>query len=66
MECGKSGHFKCTSEKRSRKVKLTFLVEDNLDEFFIENNQPTGQDEPNFSIRKRDKKSQRKAAKKQR
>jgi len=35
MECGKYGHFKCTSENRSRKVKLTFEVADNLNEFFI-------------------------------
>lgn len=30
------GHFKCTSENRSRRVNLTFDVADNLNEFFID------------------------------
>jgi hypothetical protein len=35
VECGKNGHFKCTSERRSSRVELKFKVRDNLDEFFI-------------------------------
>jgi len=35
VECGKNGHFKCTSERRSTRVELKFKVKDNLDEFFI-------------------------------
>lgn len=36
IECNQQGHFKCTSERESRKVKLSFRVEENLDEFFTE------------------------------
>lgn len=65
MECGRSGHFKCTSERKSNKVKLTFDVKNNLDEFFAEDD-----DEIRISTkdnnRKRDKKHSRKEAKKQR
>ena len=35
IECGAWGHFKCTSERKSQKIKLTTKVEDNLDEFFV-------------------------------
>jgi len=35
MECGKGGHFKCLSERKSGKIKLKFKVRDNLDEFFV-------------------------------
>ena len=35
IECDGVGHFKCTSEKKSEQIKLTFKVEDNLDEFFV-------------------------------
>ena len=35
MECGKNGHFKCMSERKSAKIKLKFKVRDNLDEFFV-------------------------------
>ena len=35
MECGKGGHFKCMSERKSAKIKLKFKVRDNLDEFFV-------------------------------
>ncbi len=33
IECGKTGHLKCTKEKISRKMKIDCAVEDNLDEF---------------------------------
>ena len=33
IECGKTGHFKCTTEKESLKIKISFKVLDNLDEF---------------------------------
>jgi hypothetical protein len=35
MECGKTGHFKCTKEKNSKKVPINPMVADNLDEFLI-------------------------------
>ena len=35
IECDKSGHFKCSKEAQSKLIKLTFKVEDNLDEFFL-------------------------------
>ena len=35
IECGSWGHFKCTTEQQSLRVKLTFCVENNLDEFFV-------------------------------
>lgn len=41
IECGKSGHFKCTKENRSRVINLTFHVEDNLDEFFVTESSPS-------------------------
>ena len=34
IECGEWGHFKCNTEAKSKLIKLTFKVEDNLDEFF--------------------------------
>ena len=34
IECGECGHFKCNTEDKSKLIKLTFKVEDNLDEFF--------------------------------
>lgn len=34
MECGERGHFKCTSEKESQKIKINTHVFDDLDEFF--------------------------------
>ena len=34
IECGQWGHFKCNTEEKSKLIKLTFKVEDNLDEFF--------------------------------
>lgn len=59
------GHFKCTSENRSRRVKLTFDVADNLNEFFIDDS-----DEVHISTKtlasKREEKRNRKEAKKQR
>ena len=65
MECGRDGHFKCTSENRSRKVKLTFDVADNLNEFFISDS-----DELQIDIKdlagKREYKRHRKEAKKHR
>ena len=33
MECGKRGHIKCTSEKKSQKIKIDTEVKDDLDEF---------------------------------
>jgi hypothetical protein len=33
MECGKRGHIKCTSEKKSLKIKIDTEVKDDLDEF---------------------------------
>ena len=41
IECGRSGHFKCSTEGQSKRISLTFNVEDNLDEFLfseIDNN----------------------------
>ena len=38
IECGANGHFKCMAEKKSVGVKLTFTVENNLDEFFVTDN----------------------------
>ena len=64
MECGKPGHFKCTSENRSRHVKLTFDVADNLNEFFVDDEIRTS---PKSSLtKKREDKRQRKEAKKHR
>ena len=39
IECGKTGHLKCTKEKISRKMKIDCAVEDNLDEFIQKLNQ---------------------------
>lgn len=65
MECGNMGHFKCTSEKRSRRVNLTFDVADNLNEFFVDDS-----DEVHISTKdlasKREEKRHRKEVKKQR
>ena len=33
IECGKPGHFKCTQEKESLKIKIPTKVLGNLDEF---------------------------------
>jgi len=33
MQCGKKGHFKCTKERHSLKIKIDMSVKDNLDEF---------------------------------
>lgn len=59
------GHFKCTSENRSRRVNLTFDVADNLNEFFIDES-----DEVHISTKdissKREDKRHRKEAKKHR
>jgi hypothetical protein len=38
MECGKMGHFKCTSESRSKRVRPTFDVKNDLNEFLINSN----------------------------
>ncbi len=59
------GHFKCTSENRSSRVKLTFDVADNLNGFFIDDS-----DELHIDIKdlagKREDKRHRKEAKKHR
>ena len=65
MQCGELGHFKCTQEKKSNKVNLTFNVADNLDEFFIDDSD-TIKISTKDNVRKRDKKSSRKEAKKHR
>lgn len=36
IECGKKGHFKCSQESKTWKIKLDFEVKNNLDEFFSE------------------------------
>lgn len=33
IECGKSGHLKCTKEKMSSKIPIDVLVKDDLNEF---------------------------------
>jgi len=33
VQCDGYGHFKCRVEDSSKLIKLTFTVEDNLDEF---------------------------------
>lgn len=33
MECGKTGHIKCTSERRSNKIRADPKVLENLEEF---------------------------------
>lgn len=55
------GHFKCTSEKRSRHVKLTFDVCDNLNEFFVDDEIRTSP--TSILVKKREDKRQRKEAK---
>ena len=35
IECNKPGHFKCSTECEGKNIKLTFKVEDNLDEFLF-------------------------------
>lgn len=35
MECGKRGHFKCTTEKESWKMILEMTTKENLDEFSV-------------------------------
>ena len=59
IECGENGHFKCTSERKSRKVNLTFKVADNLDEFFSENSDKI-KISTKDSLRKRDRKKAKK------
>lgn len=34
IECGKGGHLKCTSVRKSSKIKLSFAIQNNLDAFF--------------------------------
>ena len=57
IECGKPGHFKCSTEMQSARIGLTFNVEDNLDEFLfseIDNNicfqDETPPNEPNDEL----------------
>jgi hypothetical protein len=47
MECGKKGHFKCTKERKSLKIKIDMTVKDNLDEFIeaTKNRQDSQDDE---------------------
>lgn len=33
VQCDGVGHFKCRSEEESKAMKLSFAVEDNIDEF---------------------------------
>lgn len=58
------GHFKCTSERRSKKTVLSFEVRDNLNEFFVSDS-----DSDQISIKephnKRETKRMRKESKKQ-
>lgn len=37
IECGKSGHLKCTSFKRSSRVKVDFKLKTNIDSFLKKN-----------------------------
>lgn len=61
MECSRFCHFRCTSYKESQQVKLTFRVQNNLDEFLV---LPTKDDsdssEHNSSLRKRHQKHKQK------
>jgi hypothetical protein len=34
VECGKQGHLKCTSFKKSSRVKVDFKIKTNIDSFF--------------------------------
>lgn len=33
VQCGKNGHLKCTSEKKSKRIPIDPTVEQNLNEF---------------------------------
>jgi len=80
IQCKDFGHFKCRTEEESKQVKLTFTVEDNLDEFVEGRNSFSRLDRersssaeivsqtssPTKNQRKREKKrSQKRKAKKQ-
>ena len=60
IECGRNGHFKCTKENKSKKINLTFKVQENLDEFFVsessssEDDDNTGKEVEFLSPRKRE------------
>lgn len=61
VECHKTGHFKCATFQQSEKVKLSFNVADNLDEFLIAHErrmQSYGDDEdkPTAHLSKRERK----------
>jgi len=66
IECGNSGHFKCSKEKQSQLIKLTFRVRDNLDEFCACSDGGEDENMINYEVqssprsRKRDKKQMRK------
>ena len=36
MECGKSGHIKCTKEAKSNKIKIDSKVINDLNEFILQ------------------------------
>ena len=67
LQCGSKGHFKCRREEESKAIKLSFTVEDNIDEF-IESKKSYSQiyggesssesEQQSKSERKRDKKKQ--------
>jgi len=37
IDCDEKGHYKCLTEEESKLMTLTFIVEDNLDEFIAGN-----------------------------
>ena len=63
MECGKFGHFKCTSEQRSRIVGLTFDVAENLNEFLL--NSDEEEEFPKSDLKKREEKREDKRQRKE-
>jgi hypothetical protein len=66
IECDAYGHFKCTEESKSQKIKLTFNVENNLDEFIREggDNIPNTDEDFDSTIEKHSKKRDRKLKRK--
>ena len=58
IECDGAGHFKCREEKASQLVKLSFTVENDIDEFITAKGDGFAQGE--LSRRKRDLKKKQK------
>ena len=65
VQCDGVGHFKCRSEEESKAMKLSFAVEDNIDEF-IRSTKANGliYDDSSSETEQRESKSERKRDKK--